>query len=395
VPDPPLAGLRVVELSQIIAAPYCGQMLGDLGAEVIKVELPGSGDVSRSYGPHAFGDLSYYFCAFNRNKESVTLDLRKPAAAAAMQALLARADVFLHNSLAASIERLGLDYESVRALNPRLVYCAISGYGRAGPEKDTAALDLVAQAAAGVMYLTGEPSGPPQKAGVPVADLAAAMFAAYAILAALRQRDQTGLGQLVDTSLFESAAALTTYLGSQYLATGANPPRLGNAHPSIVPYDCYRCADGYVVVAGANQSIWERFCHALWLNGLLADPRFRSGADRATNRAALDAVITDRLADEQAAAIVRRLRVAGVPAEVVKDLGQLFGDPQAEALGLVRRLQREDGEIPVIAPPYHLSASDELALRPPPRLGEHTEKWLRAIGLDAAAIARLREDGAI
>jgi formyl-CoA transferase len=400
----PLSGIRVLEMSQIIAAPYAGQMLADMGAEVIKIEQPDGGDVSRSYGPYRFGDpangpgygLSYYFCAFNRNKQSVTLNLRHEGAKDALRGLIEISDVFLHNSLAASIERLGFGYEQVRGLNPRLVYCAISGYGKKGPEKDTAALDMAAQAGSGIMYLTGEPDGRPMRAGVPIGDLVAGMFAAYGILAALRHRDRTGEGQMVDTSLLEASAALTSYLGSQYLATGENPPRLGNAHPSIVPYDSYACADGFVVIAGANQGIWERFCRALGLDSLLEDERFRTGADRSVNRAPLGQLISMKFESMKVSDVIAALRPAGVPAEAVRDLHQLFTDPQSKALGLVQTLHREGTEIPVIAPPYHLSAlGDEFAKSPPPALGEHTDRWLTEIGLAADDIKKLRSEGAI
>ncbi len=401
MPDLPLSGVRVLEMSQIIAAPYCGQMLGDMGAEVVKIEVPEGGDVSRSYGPYRFGTpegpgLSYYFCAFNRNKDSVTLNLKHPGAADILRELIRRSDVFVHNSLAASISRLGFDYRQVQPLNERLIYCAISGYGRVGPDRDTAALDMAAQAASGVMYLTGEPSGPPMRAGVPIADIVAGMFAAFAIVAALLQRDRTGVGQLVDTSLLESAAALTTYLGSQYLATGENPPRLGNAHPSIVPYDSYRCADEWVVIAGANQGIWERFCRALGLDALIEDPRFLSGADRSANRDALKDLISRRFADSKASEVVALLRPAGVPAEIVRDLRQVFTDPQVHALDFVQRLSRDGFDVPVMAPPYHLSAVEGgFARKPPPLLGEHTDRWLREIGLSVAEIERLRSEGAV
>jgi crotonobetainyl-CoA:carnitine CoA-transferase CaiB-like acyl-CoA transferase len=234
------------------------------------------------------------------------------------------------------------------------------------------------------------------RAGVPVADLVAGMFAAYGILAALRHRDRTGEGQMVDTSLLESSAALTSYLGSQYLATGESPPRLGNAHPSIVPYDSYRCSDGYVVIAGANQGIWERFCKALGLDALLEDARFATGADRSVNRAELGQVIAMKFEDSTVAEVIAALRPVGVPAEAVKDLRQLFEDPQAEALRLSQELHRDSLSIPVIAPPYHLSAlPEEFAKHPPPALGEHTERWLREIGLSVGEIAALRAEGAV
>jgi crotonobetainyl-CoA:carnitine CoA-transferase CaiB-like acyl-CoA transferase len=234
------------------------------------------------------------------------------------------------------------------------------------------------------------------RAGVPIADLVAGMFAAYGILAALRHRDRTGEGQLVDTSLLESSAALTSYLGSQYLATGENPQRLGNAHPSIVPYDSYRCADGYVVIAGANQGIWVRFCKALGMEALLEDLRFGTGADRSTNRVALGQVIAMKFEEMPVADVLAALRPAGVPAEAVKDLRQLFEDPQSQALHLAQTLTRDGASIPVIAPPYHLSAlAEEWAKGPPPGLGEHTERWLREIGLSDAEVAKLRAEGAV
>ena len=240
-----LEGIRVLELGRVLAAPFCGQMLGDLGAEVIKVEVPGSGDESRAYGPPFVEGESFYFFSLNRNKESITLNLKDERAKDVLRRLIERSDVFLHNSLPGPMERLGFSYEEVRKVNPRIIYCAISSFGQSGPDRDKPSLDMMAQALSGIMFLAGEPDGAPMRSGAAVSDISAGMFAAYAIVAALLHRERTGEGQMVDTSLIESSVALLTYQASRFFVTGQNPARLGNAHPSIVPYDSYRTSDGW------------------------------------------------------------------------------------------------------------------------------------------------------
>jgi crotonobetainyl-CoA:carnitine CoA-transferase CaiB-like acyl-CoA transferase len=391
-----LEGIRVLELGRVLAAPFCGQMLGDLGAEVIKVEVPGSGDESRTYGPPFVEGESFYFFSLNRNKESINLNLKDERAKDVLRRLIERSDVFLHNSLPGPMERLGFSYEEVRKVNPRIIYCAISSFGQSGADRDRPSLDMMAQALSGLMFLTGEPDGAPMRSGAAVSDITAGMFAAYAIVAALLHRERTGEGQMVDTSLIESSVALLTYQASRFFVTGQNPARLGNAHPSIVPYDSYRTSDGWVTIAVVNQPQWERFCLALDLSDLPEDPRFVDNASRVSHRDELQALVKKRFAELTTAEAVRRLDEKGVPCAEVRDLAAVFADPQVRHLGLRRRMHHPvTGDIDVVAPPFHLSATPPALQKPPPRLGEHTEKWLREVGLGDEEIRRLKSEGVV
>lgn len=391
-----LAGIRVLELGRVLAAPFCGQMLGDLGAEVVKIEVPGTGDESRAYGPPFVNGESFYFLSLNRNKDSVTLNLKHERARDILRRLVERSDVFVHNSMPGPMERLGFSYPDVRAVNPRIIYCAISGFGQSGPERDRPALDMMAQALSGLMYLSGAAESPPVRSGAAVSDVTAGMFAAYAIVAALYHRERTGEGQMVDTSLIEASIALLTYQASRYFVTGENPARLGNAHPSIVPYDSYQTADGWVTIAIMNQPMWERFCRALNLEDLPSDERFATNADRVRNRAALNGVLFGQLASLTTTDVVSKLSEASVPCAEVRDLRAVFADPQVEHLGVRQRVSHPvTGEIDVTGAPYHLSATPPAVRQAPPRLGEHTEKWLREVGVAGDEVARLRQEGAI
>lgn len=391
-----LSGIRVVELGRVLAAPFCGQLLGDAGADVVKIEIPEGGDEARTYGPPFIEGQSYYFLSLNRNKRSVTLNLKHEAARELMRSLLVTADVFLHNSLPGPIERLGLGYELVRRLNPQLIYCAISGFGQVGPDRDRPALDMMAQAESGIMSLTGAPSGAPIRAGVPIADLSTGLAAAYGIALALLQRQQTGHGQMVDASLLETSVALLSYQAVRYFVTGELPSRLGNAHPSIVPYDTYRCADGWVSLAVVNDATWQRFCAALDLPALSRDPRFASNADRVQNRDALDEVLQSHIAVQPSVEVRRRLRENGVPNAEVRDVGAVFSSDQVQALGLRQTVTHpRTGAIDLVASPVHLSDSPAAMRYPPPELGEHTEAILRELGLTQDAIGRLQSEGAI
>jgi crotonobetainyl-CoA:carnitine CoA-transferase CaiB-like acyl-CoA transferase len=391
-----LEGIRVLELGRVLAAPFCGQMLGDLGAEVIKVEVPGSGDESRAYGPPFVDGQSFYFLSLNRNKESVTLNLKDDRAKDVLRRLIARADVFLHNSLPGPMERLGFSYEEVRKVNPRIVYAAISAFGQSGPDRDRPSLDMMAQALSGLMFLTGEPEGAPMRSGAAVSDITAGMFAAYAIVAALLHRERTGEGQMVDTSLIESSVALLTYQASRHFVTDQNPARLGNAHPSIVPYDSYRTADGWLTVAVMNQAHWQHFCLALDLGGLLEDPRFVDNASRVAHREELQEMVKKHFVLLSTAEAMRRLDEKGVPCAEVRDLAAVFASPQVERLGVRQRMHHPvTGEVDVVAPPFHLSATPPVLEKAPPLLGEHTDRWLREVGLGDEEIGRLRDEGVI
>jgi crotonobetainyl-CoA:carnitine CoA-transferase CaiB-like acyl-CoA transferase len=395
-PPSALSGIRVIELGRVLAAPFCGQLLGDAGADVIKIEIPGEGDESRSYGPPFIDGQSYYFLSLNRNKRSLTLNLKHASASELLHSLLATADVFLHNSLPGPIERLGFDYDTVQRINPRIVYCAISGFGQVGPERDRPALDMMAQAESGIMSLTGEPSGAPMRAGVPIADLATGMLAAYGISLALLQRQQTGHGQMVDTSLLEASLSLVSYQAVRYLLTGEAPRRLGNAHPSIVPYDTYQSADGWIAIAVVNDGIWERFCSALDLQALAQDPRFANNPARVRNRAELDKTIKPTLHGLTTAELVSRLRAANVPHAEVRDVAAALAGPQAEALQLLQPSSHpRTSTVQLMASPVHLSGSSAGERYAPPHLGEHTEEILRELDIGDEVIARLRAEGAI
>ena len=392
----PLEGIRVLELGRVLAAPFCAQMLGDLGADVVKVEMPNVGDESRAYGPPFVDGQSFYFLSLNRNKESITLNLKDERGKDILRRLIGRSDVFVHNSVPGPMERLGFGYEEVRRINPRIIYCAISGFGQVGPDRDKPSLDMMAQALSGIMYLTGEPDGAPMRAGAAISDISAGMFAAYAIVAALYHRDRTGEGQMVDTSLLESSVSLLTYQASRYFVTDQNPTRLGNAHPSIVPYDCYRTADGWVTTAIMNQPMWERFCQALDLEQLACDPRFVANADRVQNRDALNDILYERMGAMPTAEVIARLEGAGVPCAEVRDLPGVFSDPQVQHLGLRQTMSHPvTGDIDVVAPPFHLSASPTTLRKPPPRLGEHNDKVLGELGLRPHEIETMRSEGVI
>jgi len=392
----PLEGYRVLELGRVLAAPFCAQMLGDLGAEVIKIEMPETGDESRAYGPPFIEGQSFYFLSLNRNKESVTLNLKHERAKEILRELIRRSDVFVHNSVPEPMERLGFSYEDVRRVSPMIVYCAISGFGQSGPDRDKPCLDMMAQALSGLMFLTGEPEGSPMRSGAAVSDIAAGMFGAYGIVAALLHRERSGEGQMVDISLLEASVSLLTYQANRYFVTGENPARLGNAHPSIVPYDCYRTADGWVTIAIMNQPMWERFCTALGLEELPRDPRFLSNADRVSNRDALNQVLFDRLGRISTAELVARLEEVAVPCAEVRDLHAVFADAQVRHLGVRQQVHHPvTGDIDVVEAPYRLSASPAAVRKPPPRLGEHTERWLHELGYTPAQIEGLRKEGVI
>ena len=291
----PLAGVRVVDLTRVMTGPYCTMMLGDLGADVVKVELPGRGDDTRGWGPPFVGGESVYFMTVNRNKRSVALDLKSEGGQAALWRLIDGADVLVENFSPGTLARLGFGAEAVRARHPRLVYAAISGFGQSGPDHDRVAYDLIVQGMSGMMSVTGHPDGPPTRLGVPIADIGAGMFAAYAIAAALYRRERTGEGCLIDTSMLGGQVALLTYQAGGFLATGEPPARLGNAHPMIAPYDTFACADGHVNIAVGNDAMWRRFCAAIERPDLAADETFAANAGRVTNKPALYAAIEPEL----------------------------------------------------------------------------------------------------
>jgi formyl-CoA transferase len=379
----PLTGTRVVDLTRALAGPYCTLLLGDMGADVVKIEQPGSGDETRQWGPPFIAGESSYFMSVNRNKRSVTLDLKSDAGIDALRRLTRSADILVENFRPGTMERLGLSYEQASQLNPALIFCSVSGFGQTGPRARQPAYDAILQGMGGVQFLSGEQDGGPTRVGVPIADISAGMFAAYAVVSALywRERDPERRGQFVDASMLGGQVALLTYQAGRYFATGTAPGRIGNRHASIAPYEMFKASDGYVNVAAANEPMWQRFCNALGLSSLLDDPRFETNPDRVTNRAALSAAIEARLATLTMAEVIECLERAEVPVGAVYDLAQVFADPQSEHLGM--SLPTPHPKVPdwkTTGFPYRLSETRPEIRRPPPLLGEHTAEVLRELG---------------
>ncbi|HEU5103236.1 MAG TPA: CoA transferase [Roseiflexaceae bacterium] len=388
----PLEGLRVLDLTRALAGPFCSQMLGDMGADVLKVEQPGVGDNARGWGPPFQGGESSYFLSVNRNKRSLALNLRDERGAEVLRQLVARSDVLLENFVPGTLDRLGFSYETCRAIRPDLIYCSISGFGQIGPERERAAYDQVVQGMGGIMSVTGEVGGPPMRVGIAIADIMAGMFAAYAVQVALYHRERTGLGQLIDTSLLDGQLAMMTYQAGRYFATGEAPSSSGNQHPTIVPYGVYRASDAYFNLAVGTEDLWRRFCAVLEIEDLRADPRFATNRDRLAHRDELNALLEPLFASRTIGEIQELMDRASVPCGAVRDLHAAFSDPQVDALGLVASLDHPTaGPIKVVGPPYRFSETPPEVRLPPPLLGQHTDEVLAELGYDQAAITALRE----
>jgi crotonobetainyl-CoA:carnitine CoA-transferase CaiB-like acyl-CoA transferase len=398
-----LSHVRVLDLSRVLAGPWASQLLADLGAEVVKIERPGSGDESRGWGPPWLAtpggsetrESAYFACA-NRGKKSVTVDLGKPEGQAIVRRLAERSDVLLENFKVGALPRLGLGWEDLAALNPRLVYCSITGFGQAGPYRNRPGYDFVVQAMGGLMSVTGEPDGEPMKAGVAMTDILTGMYAATAVLAALAHRERSGKGQHVDLALLDVQVATLANLAESYLVTGRPPARLGNAHASIVPYQSFATRDGHVVVAVGNDGQFGRLCEVAGRPELAVDPRFTTNAARVENRAALVPILSALLAARSSREWVDALEEAGVPCGPINDLAQVFEDPQVRARGLRVEVPHPlAGKVPVVASPMRLS---ETPVRhgTPPLLGEHTREVLGdVLGMPEAEIEALRRGGIV
>jgi formyl-CoA transferase len=394
-PGLPLAGVKVVDLTRVMVGPYCTMMLGDLGADVVKVELPGRGDDTRHWGPPFVESESVYYLSVNRNKRSIALDLKQEAAREALWRLIDGADIFVENFSPGTIGRLGFGYEAVKARRPSIVYASISGFGQSGPDYQRTAYDLIVQGISGMMSITGHPGGPPTRLGVPIADIGGGMFAAYAIVAALFDRERGGEGSYVDVSMLGGQVALLTYQAGLYLSAGTVPGQLGNAHPMIAPYDTFRTADGYVNIAVGNDSLWLRFCAALDLPALGEDPCFATNAGRSTNREALSAAIEFRLAALTTDEVVRRLDATGVPCGPIRDVAQAMDDAQTRAQDLVLEVEHPTiGALELSGAPYHFDGEPVRARQAPPLLGEQTKEVLREAGYSDDEIAELIASGA-
>ncbi len=369
-----LDGIKVLELGRVFSGPLCGMVLADLGASVLKVERPGIGDESRRFGGTTAGGQSTYFVSLNRNKKSVALDLKGERDRALFTDLVGQADVLVHNWIQPSLDGVGFSYERCRRLQPRLVYCSISGYGQRTSFAARPAQDVIAQALSGFMSLTGEVGGPPLKTGIPVVDYVTGLYAAFSIVSALFRRERTGEGQLVEVSLLASALAMTSIASSAYLSAGIEPERLGNQHPAICPYNAYSTREGYIVVAVANDAMWRRLCAALGLDHLAGDERFHTNARRLAHRDELEAILAERfaaLSTPEALAALEAHRVSCAP---VNSLPGAFGCAAVDELGLGLRF---DGGVEVVGSPLRFGSSPARVPSPPPALGEHDDQVRR------------------
>lgn len=404
----PLSHIRVLDLSRVLAAPWAGQNLADLGAEVIKVERPKSGDDSRAFGPPWLKDAqgndtgeSAYFAAANRAKKSITINLSKPEGQQIVRDLAARCDVLLENYKFGDLARYGLGYDDLKQINPRLIYCSVTGFGHSGPYRERPGYDFMIQGMGGLMSITGErddlPGGGPQRVGVPIVDIMTGMYASIAVCAALTHRAETGVGQHLDLALLDTQVAFLANQAMNYLATGEAPGRLGNAHPNIVPYQTFKTSDGDIILACGNDNLFNKFCEVAGCQPLAQDARFATNARRVENRAQLNPLLNDIFRKRSTREWVEALEAAGVPNGPINNIKQVFEEPQVIARGMKIELQHPTaGKVPLVANPMRFSATPLKHEAPPPTLGQHTDEILREVlGMDAEAIARLRAGGIV
>jgi crotonobetainyl-CoA:carnitine CoA-transferase CaiB-like acyl-CoA transferase len=369
-----LSDVVVIDLSRVLAGPYCTMILGDLGATVIKVEQPGKGDDTRHFGPPYIAGESAYYLGLNRNKRSITLDFSTPEGKQRLLDLLRTATVLVENFRPGTLEKQGLGYEALKALNPGLIYCSISGYGQTGPYASRPGYDFVAQAESGIMSVTGEIDGEPMRVGVPVGDISGGMFACMSILAALRVRDHTGKGQYIDISLLETTASLLSNVSSNHLISGEEAQRYGNGHPNIVPYQAFRTRDGYVVVACGNDRLYQGLCRLLGRDDLASDPRFATNPQRVRNRQELVPALQEEFLQHDTGDWLPELRDAGIPCGPINSVSQIFSDPQIQARGFVWECEHPTaGTIRLSGSPIHLSETPTRLYKAPPLLGEDND----------------------
>ncbi|WP_159999098.1 CaiB/BaiF CoA-transferase family protein [Roseomonas sp. 18066] len=394
----PLKGLRVVDLTRVLAGPTCTQMLGDLGADVIKIERPEAGDDTRAFAPPYVPKTkeSAYFVGVNRNKKSVTIDIAQAEGQAIVHKLLETADILVENFKVGALAKYGLGWNELKEKYPRLIYCSITGFGQTGPYAPRPGYDALIQAMGGVMSLTGDPEGEPQKVGIPVADLFAGLYGTIGILAALRHREASGQGQQIDIGMLDTHVAWLANQGMNYLATGENPPRLGNQHPNIVPYQVFPTDDGYMVLSIGNDPTFERFCKNFSLQHLLEDERYATNAARVGNRALVTETLTAVTKTKTTKVWIEALEALKIGCGPINTLKEVFADPHVVARDMVVRMPHASGEeVTVIANPVKLSATPPDYRLAAPVLGQHTDDVLAGLGYDAEAIAALRQGGIV
>jgi crotonobetainyl-CoA:carnitine CoA-transferase CaiB-like acyl-CoA transferase len=404
----PLSHIKVLDLSRVLAAPWTGQNLADLGAEVIKIERPKKGDDSRAFGPPWLKDRSgkdttesAYFLAANRGKKSITIDLSVPAGQELVRQLAARCDVLLENYKFGDLARYGLGYEDLKRLNPGLVYCSVTGFGQTGPYRERPGYDFMIQGMGGLMSITGErdglPGGGPQRVGVPIVDIMTGMYASIAVCAALAHRERTGMGQHLDLALLDTQVAFLANQAMNYLASGEVPGRLGNAHPNIVPYQTFATRDGAIILACGNDNLFNKFCDVAGCQHLASDPRFATNGKRVENRATLVPLLDQVFAQRTTREWVETLETAGVPNGPINDIRQVFEEPQVVARGMKIEIEHPlTGKVPLVASPMRFSGTPLEFNSAPPMLGQHTDEILRTLlAMGDADIEKLRENGVI
>ena len=392
-----LEGIRVLDLTRALAGPFCTLMLGDNGADVIKVEIPGSGDDTRKWGPPFIGEESAYFLSINRNKRSLTLNLQDAQAREVFMKLAKDSDVVVENFTPGVMERFGLGYEAVKAVNPKVVYCSISGFGQDGPYRSRPAYDQIMQGVSGLMSITGEPDGEPQKIGIAVTDIGAGMWSAFAVMAALHHREKSGEGQYIDVSMLDAQVAWLTYQAAYFFANDEPPKRMGAAHPTLVPYQAFMCKDGkYINVAVGSERIWERFCQGMEREDLKAHPDYATNSVRVAHRGAMVSMLQEIFLTRPVADWVANLQAVNVPCGPINDLADVFADPQVMARDMYQEMAHPTlGSIKQTGLPIKFSRTPGGLDRHPPLLGEHNQEILKSLGYSDTEVQKLKDGSVI